>query len=140
MKQILFTFTLLTFSFLMLAQTANITLVVKGAEEAKGNMSVALYDNEDDFPERDNYFQAEDVPMTSTSFSYVFKDVPYGSYAIAVYHDLDKNQELNKSWLGIPKEPYAFSNNARGRTGPPDFEEAMFTVSGDMEVVIDLID
>ena len=33
--------------------------------------------------------------------------------------------------MGIPNEPYAFSNNAPARFGPPDWEAAAFVVGAD---------
>jgi len=42
-----------------------------------------------------------------------------------MYHDLNSNDELDKNFLGIPTEPYAFSNNARG-FGLPPYKKAMF--------------
>ena len=122
------------------SQTANVTLKVKGIVEVKGFMSVALYDNAEDFPGKEKHVAGEDVPVKSETFEYVFKDILQGTYAIAVYHDLDNNGELNKNWVGMPKEPYGFSNNAKGRTGPPDYEDAVFEVKKDMEIIITLID
>ena len=46
-------------------------------------------------------------------------------FAIAAYHDENGDGELNRNRLGIPTERYGFSNNARGLTGPPSFQEAM---------------
>jgi uncharacterized protein (DUF2141 family) len=38
--------------------------------------------------------------------------------------------------LGIPKEDYAFSNNAFGTFGPPAFRDASFEVDGNKTVKI----
>jgi uncharacterized protein (DUF2141 family) len=32
--------------------------------------------------------------------------------------------------MGIPKERYGFSNNARGRFGPASYEDCKFNVKG----------
>ena len=139
MKRTLVISLILLISSIILGQ-ATITLKVEGMQEVKGDMSVALYDKSDDFPGKENYFFAEDVTIKSLDFTYFFKDIPPGTYAIAIYHDLDKNGEMNKNWMGIPKEPYGFSNNVMGRMGPPDFEDAGFEVKGDVVVVIRLKD
>ena len=127
-------------SLATVAQTSNITLKVTGIENAKGQMSIALYDSADDFPGTEKYVKALFKDVDSTTFAYVFRDIPNGTYAIAIYHDLDSNDEMNKNWIGIPKEPYGFSNNAMGRMGPPDFEDAAFEVNGNIEVIIKLKD
>ena len=52
-------------------------------------------------------------------------DLPYGKYVIAGIHDLDDNGLLTGNFLGIPKEPFGFSNNKRGNFGPPKWEEVL---------------
>lgn len=136
---------LLTLSFFALVllsrgQAADITLKVTEIKEVKGNMSIALFKSSDGFPSGDQFIIGKNIPVNAKEFTYVIKDVPPGIYAIAIYHDLDKNGELNNNWLGIPKEPYGFSNDANGKMGPPDYEDATFEVKKDMEIIITLID
>ena len=59
-----------------------------------------------------------------------FWGLPPGEYGIAVYHDLNANNVMDKRFLVIPSEAYGFSNNARGPfgLGRPGFEKAKFTV------------
>jgi len=59
----------------------------------------------------------------------VVRELKPGSYAIRAFHDLNENGELDTSWLGLPEEPYGFSNNARGKFGPPDLEKQLFELS-----------
>ena len=42
--------------------------------------------------------------------------------------DLNGDGEMNTNPFGIPTEPYAFSNNARGQFGPASWADAVFTV------------
>jgi uncharacterized protein (DUF2141 family) len=58
------------------------------------------------------------------------KGLPPGSYALAAYHDRNNNGKLDSNRLGMPLEPYAFSNNARGILGPPSFGDARFQIVG----------
>lgn len=60
----------------------------------------------------------------------IFRDVPPGEYAIVTVHDTNQNGKLDTNFIGIPKEPYGFSNEARGRLGPPAFRAAAFSVEG----------
>ena len=55
-----------------------------------------------------------------------FWNIPYGEYAIKVYHDANNDDKLNKNFLGMPTEEYGFSNNARGSFGPPSWDDAKF--------------
>ena len=55
-----------------------------------------------------------------------FEDLPYGTYAITILHDENGNLKVDANFLGIPKEGYGFSNNARNLFRAPKFEEAKF--------------
>jgi uncharacterized protein (DUF2141 family) len=58
-----------------------------------------------------------------------------GEWAVAVSQDLNNNDKLDKNFLGIPTEPFAFSNNVKPRLAAPKFEECKFTVAGPGQVV-----
>lgn len=64
------------------------------------------------------------------SQTFVFKNIPDGIYALRFFHDENDNGELDTNFIGIPKEGYGFSNDARGIAGPPSFKAASFTVEG----------
>jgi uncharacterized protein (DUF2141 family) len=53
-----------------------------------------------------------------------------GVYALALYHDKDANTKLNKTWIGLPSEPFGVSNDAAIRLGPPKHADAAFAVAG----------
>lgn len=55
-------------------------------------------------------------------------DLPEGHYAIKAFHDVNESGSMDFNWMGLPKEPYGFSNNAMGAMGPPKFEQAAFPV------------
>jgi uncharacterized protein (DUF2141 family) len=54
----------------------------------------------------------------------LFPGLPPGKYAVSAYADANGNGRLDRNFLGMPSEQYGFSNNARGRFGPPAFAEA----------------
>jgi uncharacterized protein (DUF2141 family) len=67
----------------------------------------------------------------------VFAGVPHGRYAVQAYHDENGNRRLDRNFLGIPSEPYGFSNNARNAMRAPTYDEAAFTlVAGAMTLDI----
>jgi len=51
-----------------------------------------------------------------------------GKYAFKYFHDMNRNGKLDVKWMGIPKEGYGFSNNAKGSFGPPSLEKTIFSV------------
>ena len=62
-----------------------------------------------------------------------------GEYAVSCYHDRNGNGKLDKNTIGIPVEPYGFSNDARGSFGPPKYKKARFNHDGgDMTIEVPL--
>jgi uncharacterized protein (DUF2141 family) len=62
-----------------------------------------------------------------------------GDWAVAITQDTNNNDKLDKNMVGIPTEPFAFSNNVRPRFAPPAFDDCKFTVSGPGKVVTILL-
>lgn len=58
----------------------------------------------------------------------IFKNLPKGNYALSCYYDENGNEELDTGFLGIPNEPYAFSNNPSTMFGPPKWEKSLIEV------------
>lgn len=73
-------------------------------------------------------------PAGKTSVSVPVELAP-GEWAVALTQDTNNNDKLDKNMLGIPTEPYAFSNNVRPRLAAPQFEECKFQVAGPGKVV-----
>ena len=99
--------------------TVEITFI---SQKEGGLINIALYDLKNDFMEEEALSQS--WPFKKDSLI-VKITVPNKPFAITSFHDLDGNQQLNTNWMGIPIEPYGFSNNARGMMGPPDFEDCL---------------
>jgi uncharacterized protein (DUF2141 family) len=69
-------------------------------------------------------------PIASSVSVCAFERVPAGTYAVACFHDENKNGKLDTGLFGIPTEGTAASNNAKGFMGPPAFDKAKFSFSG----------
>ncbi len=129
MKTLKFTILLLLtlFTKTAIAQESeySLTVTISNIESNEGTIQVGLYNSKSSFL---------NIPHTSTSIQaktgsvqVVFKNVPKGVYAISLYHDKDNNKKLN-TFFKIPTEPYGVSNNAKGKFGPPNWEEAKFSI------------
>ena len=80
------------------------------------------------------------VILSPRSDVFTFENIPFGEYAVKVIHDENIDNNLDTNWLGIPKEAFGFSNNARARFGPPDFKDAMFKINkSEITITINLI-
>lgn len=121
------------FTFAAMAQTAEITFVFSNITEAKGQIMIALNDASG------KLVSGHKVPVTKTGeIKFVLKDVKKGSYTVASFHDVNKDEKLNTNMIGLPTEKYGFSNNARGTFGPPSLSAQKFEVSGNTEMRITL--
>ena len=68
-----------------------------------------------------------------------FLSIPPGTYALGVVHDENMNGKLDTKWLGIPKEGYGFSNDAKVFLSAPSFSAAGFPYDEqDLELTIRL--
>ena len=54
--------------------------------------------------------------------------LPPGEYAVRIMHDKNNNGELDSNLVGMPREPWAMSNNAKGNFGPPKWADVKFPV------------
>lgn len=128
---------ILTFIFCatwLTAQTGKIQIEISNVQNAKGNIGLALYNNAQDFIKKE--FKAQNVKAKKGKVYAIFENIPSGTYAVAVLHDENKNEKMDFNLVGIPKEAYGFSNNAKGFMAPPKFNAAAFHLKhGESKVV-----
>lgn len=104
-------------------QPAGATLQVSGVTPGSGPVRVAIFDSAETFPNREAATSKLSADSTAATVSLPLEALSKPS-AVAVYQDLNNDGVLNRSALGIPSEPYGFSNNAVGQMGPPSFRDA----------------
>lgn len=66
-----------------------------------------------------------------------FGNLPAGNYAVMVFHDENGNGELDRNFLGIPREPLGFSRRYWAK-GEPAFSQAAVAVAADESVPVDV--
>lgn len=112
------------------AFAGDLTVEVSGITPDRGKVYIGVYDQPDTFPSgrqrASQVLEPHDRHLTVH-----FNDLPPGQYAAAAFQDFNGNGKLDKNLLGIPKEPYGFSREARGSMGPPPFAEAAVTLDPD---------
>jgi uncharacterized protein (DUF2141 family) len=106
-----------------------LTVEVVGLDSDDGTVRVAL-DDASSYEEDENV-RAASISVQDGTAQWIVADVSPGTYAVRLYHDENGNEELDTNLLGIPQEAFGFSNDAGGRFGPPDFEDAAFTLPAD---------
>lgn len=109
------------------AEVGTIALSIDNIRSGQGNVHIAIYDKEKHFAESLEPFRLQ-VQEAPADGKLVLKldDLPFGRYAMAIYHDENGNGDLDKNLFGIPKEPYGFSNNPRAKWSAPTYQETSF--------------
>jgi uncharacterized protein (DUF2141 family) len=130
---ILLTFLTLQFFTVKAQQKFLLIVTVKGFKSTKGTVKLQMVDenNKEIFTKIDNL-----TDKTYTLSVDVFKA---GKYAINVIHDKNNNNKLDTNVIGIPKEGWGCSNNARGVMGAPKFKDKLFSVTQNTTQTINLV-
>jgi uncharacterized protein (DUF2141 family) len=103
-----------------------LTINVENVKSTKGFLYVALHNSETTWMKQG--IQGQKLPMTEKTVKVVFKDLPAGDYAVTLYQDENDNGQIDKDAIGIPSEPYGFSNNG-ANFGPPSFKDSLVSVT-----------
>ena len=115
------------------AQALDLTIEVSGARSEQGTVSAALYASAESWMKQ--ALRGERVAAGARTLL-VFRDLPAGTYALAVFHDANGNGKLDTNVVGMPIEAYGFSRDARGNFGPPKFDDAALAVNADMTIKV----
>ena len=107
-------------------KTGTLVVLIDGFENDRGDARAGLCNSPEEYKSERETFRQTVLPVRSGKVEWVLKDLPWGEYAVKVHHDKNANGILDKNAVGIVKEAYGFSNNARGFFGPPDYEAAAF--------------
>lgn len=121
----------LTASFLVspLASASELTVNIEGIEKAQGTIMMGLFDAET--YSGNGAVDGASLKVEGDRVSAVFEGLTPGEYAIKLYHDVNDDGEMNTNPFGMPTEPFAFSNDAKGRFGPAKWDAAKFVVEAD---------
>ncbi len=110
----------------------NLKIDIVGFSNNKGKARISVFSKENKKAFPDKYSKASYkfiVPIKDKKVTHIIEDMPFGEYAVVVHHDENEDNELNTNWLGMPKESFGASNDAKGSFGPPDFEDAKFLIN-----------
>lgn len=128
-------FILLFFPLLVMSQH-QLTVTITGVESNEGNLNIGLYTSKESFLNAKLHYKGIIVKSEKGTSIGVFENLPEGTYALAVFHDENGNQELDNNFFGIPKEPLGFSIGKLKTFGPPSFEECSFRLKANREISV----
>jgi uncharacterized protein (DUF2141 family) len=133
MKKSILTTVILVSGFIN-AQKVDLEVKMSGFKNNTGKVKVGLYNSEKTFLKSTTVSLTSNI--TDNKSLVVFKDLEIGEYAVSIYHDENENGIMDKNMVGIPKEDYAASNNAKGFMGPPKYQDAKLNLLKDSKIEI----
>lgn len=103
-----------------------LTIVITGFKNDNGNCRFAIDDSKIVYEREDTVFIGKVLSIINKQVIVVIDSLPYGEYAIRIFHDENENEKIDTNFLGIPTERYGYSNDASSWFGPPSWEKAKF--------------
>lgn len=127
-------FLLTIYSFNAGEERGTLILDLNNIEQPDGSIHIAIFDKARGF--LNNNYEIFSKIVEVKGQDQIKIDIPafeFGKYAIAVYHDLNANQRLDINMLGVPLEPFGFSNNVQVKFRKPKFEEVCIDFAPEKE-------
>ena len=124
-----------------LVSAETLTITIADIRESEGRLMIQVANSEKGFEFSEDSAAPPPVAISQLAEAgeMTFEvTLPPGIYGARVLHDLNGNGEMDSNFVGMPKEPWAFSNNATGRLRPAKWQDAKFEISGDTAVEIRL--
>ncbi|MGI9433684.1 MAG: DUF2141 domain-containing protein [Geminicoccaceae bacterium] len=115
----------------------DLTITVSGATPGTGQILTTLFNSADSYmnePYREAKTPVDDAGISTI----VFNDLPAAAYAVSIVYDWNSDGRLDTNLFGIPSEAFGFSNGATAFFGPPDWDDARFSLQGDLAIEIKL--
>ncbi len=103
-----------------------LTLVITNLATATGPVVVGVYGTKNKFPDPREQLKVYTFTPHDKQLTAQIKDLPVGTYALAIYQDVNSNGKIDKNLIGIPTEPYAFSKNYKPTIKAPSFKDCRF--------------
>ena len=109
------------------ARAATVNVTVTNIDASGGDVRIVMYDDAANWL---THHGGNVLAATATTgeMKFTYPDVKPGNYAILVYHDTNRNKDLDENFLGIPTEQFGFSNNP-GYKHEPEMTESTFSVN-----------
>lgn len=117
----------------------NFSVEVTGVKPGKGYVFFGLYDKEKGFLNNDSQIATAKVKADHNDVVFIFKNLPDGNYAVAVYQDVNNNGKCDRNIIGYPAEGFGFSKNYKPKFLAPDFDQVKIPVNQFANTTIELI-
>lgn len=132
-----FLFLIILSSFSIFAQKGTLKIVVTNIKSNIGTINVVLYneENKENFPKKSEFASEKTiVKVNNKKAAIIFNDLPYGTYAVSIFHDENSNGKIDRTFIGFPAEPFGISGD-RFFIGPPKFKHGQFQISSPEKII-----
>ena len=114
----------------------DVEIVVAGIKENSGTIVISIHDSSESFRKHIPYRNVELTAAGDKAVCHI--RLKAGEYAFCVYHDVNGAGKLNTNAIGIPKEPFGFSNYD-GKGPPGNFKKHKVFIDGAATLTIPLV-
>jgi uncharacterized protein (DUF2141 family) len=101
------------------AKQKPLSITITELKSATAPVIFSVYQNPDTYLDPKAQLKTYRFVPKGKTLKIKLSDLKFGTYAIAFYQDMNDSGEIDKNGLGIPKEPYAFSNDIRPKMSAP---------------------
>ncbi|MCS4509618.1 DUF2141 domain-containing protein [Xylophilus ampelinus] len=128
--------TLLLLAAAVSAHAVELTVTIEGEGLGKGAVQTALYCGAEGWL-KDKPVRGETARAGADGRAVVvFRKLEPGRYGLSAFHDENADGTLDTYPLGIPREAYGFSRDARGMFGPPSFDASAIELQKDTAITV----
>ena len=114
----------------------SILISVKNIKDDRGTITIDLHgDDPEKFLKSGAKLSRTRIPAVAGEMKICLPVEKAGVYALALYQDRDSDLKLDKTWIGLPSEPFGVSRDAPIRMAAPKHQDAAFEVKGPMTPV-----
>lgn len=112
-------------------QTCTLRIRVDGFRNTRGNLGTIVFASPQGWPsDCAKAYHCGPAPIDQSTRTAVAEwQLLPGNYGVAAIHDENGNAQLDRNFLGIPKEGFGFANNPKVRFGPAPFSAALVHVT-----------
>ena len=121
------------------SDTVSLQVSVENIKSIKGNIEIGVFNKGDRFLEKGQAYKFYSIKVLESTEVITIKNLPKGDYAVSLYHDKNSDGICNRNFVGMPKEPYGFSNNFKPKFSAPAFEDSKFSLVEDHKLRIRLL-
>ncbi|HAX46854.1 MAG: DUF2141 domain-containing protein [Nitrospinaceae bacterium] len=107
-----------------------LVIMASGFKSGGGQFIVNVFATEAGYPlDSSQAVRTYNGDVTHETMEIQLEEIAFGTYAVTVLHDEDKDGKMTTGFLGMPKEAIGISNNPRSYFGAPAYEDALFKIN-----------